>query len=513
MTRPTTALLLAALALSPTMSFAMDAAPTPLAIEAVDVSDTDAADIAGRIGSAEDDGKTPAEREIEALQQQAELRQQRLAAELAELKEENERLQTQSALAQQRQQQELAKLLAEKQALETQMSLRSTQLEAESAPARAELELLQREQNLREAKLKAELSAMAIEVETLKQKQALEAARVEAELSAGVLTAQRLSAEQDLLDAQHRAKLAQMRRQLDEAELTNELATQQVYAAQRQLELEQQKISIVAGTAEAKLMTRKLEDQLKDRVEQPIEYRTQPFEDGVLYVSDRRIDLSGPIITGTADYLCDRIDYFNNQSPELPIFLVIDNCPGGSVMQGYRIVKAIETSKAPVHVVVKSFAASMAAIITTLADHSYAFPNAIILHHQMSAGASGNMTDLQEQIESLKEWERRFAEPVAAKMGIDVETFKERMYASSKSGDWEEFADKAVELKWVNQIVTELREESIRQKPSDSAPKPWWASLLMQDESGKSYVQLPPLEPYDAYFMINPNNFYRVQGR
>ena len=77
----------------------------------------------------------------------------------------------------------------------------------------------------------------------------------------------------------------------------------------------------------------------------------------------------------------------------------IDRCPGGSVMEGYRIVKAMQASKAPIHVVVKSFAASMAAVITTLAVHSYAYPNAVILHHQMSTGANGNMTQIKEQVE------------------------------------------------------------------------------------------------------------------
>jgi hypothetical protein len=26
-------------------------------------------------------------------------------------------------------------------------------------------------------------------------------------------------------------------------------------------------------------------------------------------------------------------------------------------------------------------------------------------------------------------------------------------------------------------------------------------------------MQLPPLEPYDCYFMVNPRGFYRIDGR
>ena len=43
-------------------------------------------------------------------------------------------------------------------------------------------------------------------------------------------------------------------------------------------------------------------------------------------------------------------------------------------MAGYRILKAMEASDAPVHVVVKSHAASMAACITTLAEQ-YGIPS------------------------------------------------------------------------------------------------------------------------------------------
>ena len=84
----------------------------------------------------------------------------------------------------------------------------------------------------------------------------------------------------------------------------------------------------------------------------------------MLRVSLRRIELNGPIMSGAADYVCQRIHYFNNKSSK-PIFIVIDNCPGGSVLEGFQIVQAMKNSKAPIHVVVKRFAASMAACITT----------------------------------------------------------------------------------------------------------------------------------------------------
>tara|TARA_Y100000588_G_scaffold285246_1_gene302926 strand:+ start:226 stop:738 length:513 start_codon:yes stop_codon:yes gene_type:complete len=159
-----------------------------------------------------------------------------------------------------------------------------------------------------------------------------------------------------------------------------------------------------------------------------------------------RIALNGPIIGGTADHITRRIHYFNNQS-DAPIFLIIDDCPGGSVMQGYRILKAIEASKAPVHVVVKSFAASMATVIATDADYSYAYPNAIILHHQPWGWSVGNVSETKEWAETIQDWARRLHRKTAARMGLDLDEFYERMYKETVTGDWDEFADEAVKLK------------------------------------------------------------------
>ena len=316
----------------------------------------------------------------------------------------------------------------------------------------------------------------------------------------------RLTAQAELDAAQGHADLAKV---AAKNALEAEIQRTQTLAVETSKLIEASELA----TVQAKVQKRDSNEQWKDRVNAEIDYRSQPFVDGVLYISDRRIDMDGPIISGVADYVCERIDYYNNQSHEEPIFLVIDNCPGGSVMEGYRIVKAIESSKAPVHVIVKSFAASMAAVITTLAPHSYAYPNAILLHHQMSSMMGGNMTDIEQQVETLKEWERRLAEPVAKKMGISVAEFKKRMYEAKKSGDWEEFADQAQKLKWVDNIAQEIREEGVRKKPADQLPKPWWWGLFAKDDQGQTYVNLPPPAPMDAYMLYNPNRFYRVDGR
>jgi ATP-dependent Clp protease protease subunit len=197
---------------------------------------------------------------------------------------------------------------------------------------------------------------------------------------------------------------------------------------------------------------------------------------------------------------------------------VIDVCYGGSVAEGAKILEAMDASDAPVYVVVKSLAASMAAVITTLAERSYAYPNAILIHHQMWGGFIGNIKEQQEQLEMMKEWARRLMKPVSDKMGVPMDEFVEMMYEHSSAGDWNEFADDAVSLKWVDFITEDIRDTSYIKQPSDEDKDEDFFFILKSknfrlkeqvDQQGDKFVQLPRLGPYDFYHLYNPDNYYR----
>ena len=458
---------------------------------------------------AEDD---PQQKQIKQLRADAELRNEQLSAKLASLKAENDQLRLANEVAQQKQSQALQQLQAEKGKLEAELALLGAKDSTAAAPDKSKIESLQRAQKLRDAQLTDELSGLSAEQNRLKQNQDVNSAKLQAELAANKAELERAKVAEDMLDMKSRVKIANLKREQDQISAENGLAAEKRRAEQSKIADEQMRATAMAQTITAQITNRDAEDKWRDAVNAPPAYTMEPFKDGVLTISDRKIELDGPIVTGTADNVCDRIDYFNNQDRTKPIFVVINNSPGGSVMQGYRILKAIETSDAPVHVVVRSFAASMAATIATLAPHSYAYPNAIILHHQMSGGAVGNMTDMEQELKTMQEWERRLAEPIAKKMGITLDEFKAKMYSAKKSGDWDEFADKALQLHWIDHIVNEIREEGIRKKPTENR-MPSWMFMMKADDKGSPYMSLPPLEPYDCYFMINPRNFYKVEGR
>ena len=414
-----------------------------------------------------------------------ELAREALKKEVEAMNLELQKLTVEYQLMQQRQKNELVRSELQKQEISTKSSLEQAKLDEQLSTMKNEVARLSAELSLEKARQQKAGAATEATLDEQALASKVATASLERELERTKLEAQRLQTQN--LVRQEELKRAQLESGMTKQTLDTELAA-----------------------IKSKLELRTTRDQEAARVVAQVERPRNPLDGKAIRVSDRRIALNGPIYAGTADFVCDRIDYFNNKSTTDPIFIVIDSSPGGSVMEGYRIVNAIKESPAPVHVIVKSFAASMAAVITTLAPHSYALPNAIILHHQMSSGMSGNLTQQKEQLENSMEWAKRLADPVAAKMGLTYEQLVKKMYEHNSNGDWEEFGDKAVALKWVDTIVEEIREEGFRDFPGGTrASLPFWMESMQVDEKGQSFVKLPPLMPFDHYFMYDPVNFFR----
>ena len=378
---------------------------------------------------------------------------------------------------------EVDRMRAEKARIDAELALADAKRTEELAPLNAEASKLNAERALRLAKANAEAAALEDERAKLERQAALEAARAAARLAERNNKIRELEAE---------AKQLQLESANTVARLTNELSRFQKEEEARK----------VASRAKPK-------------------YLKEPLVDGTLVISDRRIPFNGAVTEQLADYVCQRINFYNNQSPEFPIFIVIDNSPGGSVAAGYQIQKAMAASKAPVYVVVKGFAASMAAVVATLAERSFCYPNTIILHHQVSNTMRGNMTVLKEQIEFTNRWFERLGTPVAKKMGLTLPEFVKQMYANDSTGDWQVFGEKAKELKWVDNVVERIEETAIL----DLLPPAQATSITIRppqsevsgvtaktDDKGRTYFELPPLSnPFDAWWIYDPQGLFRAR--
>lgn len=384
---------------------------------------------------------------------------------------------------------EMAKLMLERDRLMVENAIAKEKLVKELADRRMELE----RQTLRMEEQKAKVS------------RDLEESRLNAERELAKLKTEneRLAIESGIAKAKSELRLTELRMQ--ETEARRELAS--LTAA---LETKDKELAAAQYATKA----------------EPV-YLENPHVDNKLVISDRRIPLNGPIVARTAEEIADRIDFYNNKDSKLPIFIVIDNSPGGSVMAGYKILRAMDGSKAPVYVVVKQFAASMAACITTLADKSFAYPNAQILHHQLSSMAFGNLTQQRESLKEIEDWWQRLAGPISKKMGIGMEDFIKQMYAKVSTGDWTEFADNAQKLKWVDVIVHDIQETGVMKHPdlNPAPPAPQRTITILPngaqaqsiplmteclDDKGRPFMMLPRPNPKDVYYLYNPDQYYRM---
>jgi ATP-dependent Clp protease protease subunit len=395
---------------------------------------------------------------------------------LLKLQQEKEKLVLENELEEERSRCELAKLTAEKDRILLENELKSAQQSQSLAELLAEKERLELVNAINEQK------TMLAEIEIERRKLALHNALQE-----------------------EKNKQQELKIQLETAKLGFEMA---------KIEFEKVKRTGKIEELSEKIAERAQKAEWDSEVNEPQKYLEEPFVNGQLIVSDRRIYLDGPIYPGIANYLSERINYFNNKDSSPPIFIIIDRCAGGSVMEGAKILKAMKTSQAPVYVVVKSLAASMGAVITTLADRSFAYPDAIILHHQVWGASVGNLREQEETLEMTKEWSRRLIEPVADKMGITAAEFTKKMYEHSADGNWSEFADEAVDYKWIDHIINGIIDTSFKKQPSEEESEENLLRRLIfsqeeqADAHGQRYIKLPPLESLDFYYLYNPNNYY-----
>lgn len=243
----------------------------------------------------------------------------------------------------------------------------------------------------------------------------------------------------------------------------------------------------------------RLQKKVVETTSGKIAYPLEPLAEGVLRISDRRIPFNGIVDETLEKFVCDRIAFYNALDKKAPIFIVIERSPGGSVMSGYQILQAMESSQAPVYVVVKGYAASMAAIITTMAKRSYVYPQTVVLHHQASTSLSGNQTQLEQQLKWTKIWCERIFVKVANKMDITVDEFVAQMYAAVSTGDWKVLGTEAVKLKWVTHVVDRMTEEGV----NNTAAVP--ALGVMKPDGLNGATALNPLTPFDIWWIYDPS--------
>lgn len=367
---------------------------------------------------------------------------------------------------------------------------------------REEKSLLEADLALADTKRRSEIAPLVEARVKVEQDRALKFARAGVTATESAVEKARLERELAALTAKANLQLAERSGRL--RDLENE---------SRAIKAESE-LAVAKPVAETALRKARLE---ADRIAKaPTDYPLDPVIDGTLHISDRRIPFNGVVTNRLADLVVSRIAFFNNKDATKPIFVVIDNSPGGAVFAELRILRAFESSKAPIIVVVKQAAASCAAITATLAPRSYCYPHTRILHHQMSSGNGGNMTRMREAMRLTEEiYESTFA-PVYKKLGYpSAAAFEKDMYKHASSGDWVCFGDEAARRKWVGTTVERMVEtgadEIAPENPGEEIMPAFAQGCEMKrDADGRVYYRLPALtEPGDFWAIDDPEGLFR----
>lgn len=110
---------------------------------------------------------------------------------------------------------------------------------------------------------------------------------------------------------------------------------------------------------------------------------------------ERVIMLHGPIRDTDSTLVVAQLLFLEAEDSTKPIHLYI-NSPGGSVTAGLAIYDTMQYISAPVHTYSLGLAASMGSLLLAAGEKGkrHCLPNASIMIHQPSGGASGQATDI-----------------------------------------------------------------------------------------------------------------------
>lgn len=129
---------------------------------------------------------------------------------------------------------------------------------------------------------------------------------------------------------------------------------------------------------------------------QSIDLYSRLLYDRIIYMGDSFTD-------ETCNLLVAQLLYLDNISND-PINIYI-NSPGGSVIDGLSVIDTINLINSPVRTTCTGLAASMAAVLLSCGEKGSraVLPHSRVMIHQVSAGMSGDFTDLEIE---LKQTER-----------------------------------------------------------------------------------------------------------
>jgi ATP-dependent Clp protease protease subunit len=182
------------------------------------------------------------------------------------------------------------------------------------------------------------------------------------------------------------------------------------------------------------------------------------------FTSRNLITIRGPI-QGTS--VTNWINQINDRDPDADTMYIYLTSPGGSVLEGNKIIDQIKTMElAGVNVVcVADFAASMAFVILQACQKRTALPSSVLMQHQMSLGLEGPIENINNYLDFIQQIRVNLEVMQSERLNMTVDDFKNKIV-----NDWwvpgynaknASVIDELVMVKCSREIITKREKISI----------------------------------------------------
>jgi ATP-dependent Clp protease protease subunit len=159
-------------------------------------------------------------------------------------------------------------------------------------------------------------------------------------------------------------------------------------------------------------------------------------------LKDRIIFIGTPIDDFVANSVIAQMLFLQMSDPKKDIHIYI-NSPGGSVTAGLAIYDTMQFVTCDVNTYCIGIAASMGALLLTAGTHGKRFclPNAHVMIHQVSGGASGSASDVERTVEFMFTLKKRLNDILATHTGkpvdqIDIDADRDNYMSAKEAADY-----------------------------------------------------------------------------
>lgn len=162
------------------------------------------------------------------------------------------------------------------------------------------------------------------------------------------------------------------------------------------------------------------------------------------------------------------ISQMNDRDPDTDTMYLYLSSPGGSVLEGQKLVDQIKTmQQSGINVVcVADFAASMAFVILQSCPKRMALPSSVLMQHQMSLGLEGPLENVNNYLDFIHQINENLESMQAERLNMTIHDFKQKVV-----NDWwipghnaknVNAVDELVMVKCSKEILTKREKITIR---------------------------------------------------